>query len=69
MATIKATIYPEKQYWIGTFERTDKEGYAVARHIFGGEPSDQEIYRFVLDHYDDLKFERVKARKLLTQTQ
>lgn len=56
MSTIKATIFFEKRFWVGTFERTDKEGYAVARHIFGGEPSDPEIYDFVLNHYHELKF-------------
>ena len=56
MATIKATIFFEKCFWVGTFERTDKEGYAVARHIFGGEPSDPEIHEFVLTQYHELKF-------------
>lgn len=56
MATVKATIFFEKRFWVGTFERTDKEGYAVARHIFGGEPSDPEIHEFVLNHYVELKF-------------
>lgn len=60
MATIKATIFFEKRYWVGTFERTDKEGYAVARHIFGGEPSDPEIHEFVLNHYHELKFGELK---------
>jgi hypothetical protein len=56
MATIKVTICFEKRFWIGTFERTDKEGYAVAQHIFGAEPSDPEIYDFVITHYQELKF-------------
>jgi hypothetical protein len=56
MITIKATIFFEKRFWIGTFERTDKQGYAVARHIFGGEPTDPEIYEFVLKHYQELNF-------------
>lgn len=43
MATIKVTIFFEKRFWIGTFERMDKEGYAIARHVFGGEPTDPEI--------------------------
>lgn len=60
MATIQATIFFEKRFWVGTFERTDKAGYAVARHIFGGEPSDPEIFQFVLDHYQDLKFGQAK---------
>lgn len=56
MANIKATIFFDKRYWVGTFERTDKEGYAVARHIFGAEPADPEVYEFVLNHYQELKF-------------
>lgn len=60
MAIIKATIFFERRFWIGTFERTDKEGYAIARHIFGGEPSDPEIHEFVLNHYHELKFGEAK---------
>jgi hypothetical protein len=56
MANIKATIFFDKRYWVGTFERTDKEGYAVAKHIFGAEPADPEVYEFVLNHYQELKF-------------
>ena len=56
MAIIIATIFFEKRYWVGTFERTDKEGYAVARHIFGGEPTDPEVHEFVLNHFHELKF-------------
>ncbi len=56
MVNIKATIFFEGRYWVGSFERTDKEGYAVARHIFGGEPTDPEVYEFVLNHYQELQF-------------
>lgn len=67
MATIKATILFEKRFWMGIFERTDKEGYAVARHIFGGEPSDPEIYEFVLKHYHELKFGEMKELNIQIQ--
>lgn len=60
MAAIKATIFFDKRFWVGTFERTDKEGYAIARHIFGGEPSDPEVHAFVLEHYHELKFGKAK---------
>lgn len=60
MATIKATIFFDKRFWVGTFERVDREGYAVARHIFGAEPSDPEIHEFVLNHYHELKFGEAK---------
>lgn len=54
--TIKVTVQIENNLWIGLFERNDDEGYAVARKIFGGEPSDAELYDFVLTHFDELKF-------------
>jgi hypothetical protein len=60
MINIKATIFFDKRYWIGTFERTDKEGYALARHIFGAEPTDPEVYEFVLTHYQKLNFGELK---------
>lgn len=67
MAIIKATIFFEKCFWVGAFERTDKEGYAVARHIFGGEPSDAEVHEFVLNHYAELKFGEQKEVSLQIQ--
>lgn len=54
--TIKATILLEKSLWVGIFERTDKKNYAVARIIFGKEPTDPELYNFILTHYDELNF-------------
>src|SRR5262249_36682221 len=67
MATIKATIFFESRFWVGTFERTDKEGYAVARHIFGAEPSDPEVHDFVLNHYYELKFGEAKEINIQIQ--
>lgn len=54
--TIKVTVLIENSFWVGIFERNDSEGYAVARKIFGGEPTDPELYEFVLVHFDELKF-------------
>jgi len=67
MATVKATIFFDKRFWVGTFERTDKEGYAVARHIFSSEPSDPEVHEFVLNHYHELKFG--EAKEIIIQIQ
>src|ERR1700730_1641722 len=67
MATVKATIFFEKRFWIGTFERTDKEGYAIAKHIFGREPSDPEIHEFVLNHYHELEFGEAKEINIQIQ--
>lgn len=67
MATITATIFFEQKFWVGTFERTDKEGYAMARHIFGSEPSDTEVHEFVLNHYLELKFGELKNVEIKIQ--
>jgi hypothetical protein len=64
VVTIKATIFFDKRFWIGLFERIDKEGYRVARHVFGAEPSDREVYEFVLHNYKELKFGAPKEFKL-----
>ena len=44
MAIVNATIFFEKCFWVETFERTDKEGYAVARHILVQNP---QILKFM----------------------
>lgn len=64
MGATKATIILEKGLWVGLFERTDKEGYAVARHIFGAEPTDPEIHLFVLENYQELNFGEPKEFEL-----
>jgi len=51
-----ATIFFESPYWVGTFERIDSEGFAMARNIFGKEPLDAEVYEFVLYYIDKLNF-------------
>lgn len=54
--TIKVTVLIENSFWVGIFERNDSEEYAVARKIFGAEPTDAQLYEFVLIHFDELKF-------------
>lgn len=53
---IKVTVLLENAFWIGLFERTDTKGYAAARKIFGSEPTDTELYQFILNHYHELNF-------------
>ena len=53
---VKATVFFEMRHWVALFERTDKTGYAAAKHVFGNEPTDPEIYNFVINHYDKLHF-------------
>lgn len=56
IGSIKFSLVFEKQWWVGIFERVDDAGYAVAREIFGTEPTDPEIYEFILHNQGKLKF-------------
>lgn len=62
---IKVTLMLENNFWVGIFERNDLNGYAAARKIFGDEPTDPELYDFVLTHYDELKFTEPRHFKLI----
>lgn len=63
--TIKVTLLIENSFWVGLFERTDHDGYAAARKIFGGEPTDAELYDFVLKNYNELKFTEPQEFQLI----
>ena len=56
MGTSKLTILFEDPFWIGLYEREDDTGYAVCRIVFGGEPRDQEVYAYLLEHWRTLRF-------------
>lgn len=45
---MRLTIYFESPYWIGLLEEERDGLLYVGRHIFGAEPSDAEVYEFVL---------------------
>ncbi len=52
----KLTIYFEEPFWVGVFEELDGDKLSVCRMVFGAEPTDTEIYDFILRHYYHLKF-------------
>lgn len=62
---IKVTICPENALWVGIFERADEQGLAAARVIFGKEPTDPELYEWVLSNFDKLKFSTQQQFKLI----
>jgi hypothetical protein len=63
--TIKATVLLEGSFWVSLFERNSDEGYAVARKVFGSEPTDAQLYEFVLTNFDELKFTEPQEFKLI----
>ena len=57
------TVFFEGPFWAGVFERTAGGKLSVCKVTFGAEPKDQEVWEFILEHYDDLKFSpAVEAR-------
>ncbi|MEO8607883.1 MAG: YjdF family protein [Chloroflexota bacterium] len=54
---MRLTIYFASPYWIGLLEQELDGLLYVGRHIFGAEPSDAQVYDFVLHHMT-----RVQAR-------
>lgn len=52
----KCTVYFEDPFWVGVFEHQDEAGYALARVVFGGEPSDAELLQFCKKNFSALDF-------------
>ena len=56
MSMSKLTVRFENPFWVGIIEVEDEEGYRVARHVFGAEPTTPEVLRFVCDKWRELRF-------------
>ena len=50
------TVYHDGQFWVGLAEHVEDGGYGAARIVFGTEPSDEEILRFVTSEWEKLSF-------------
>ena len=50
------TVYHDGQFWVGLAEHVEDGRYGVARIVFGAEPSDEEILRFVVSKWEKLTF-------------
>ena len=52
----KLTVFFEEPFWVGVFERIENGKLSAAKVTFGAEPTDYEVYEFILKHYYDLRF-------------
>ena len=50
------TVYHDGQFWVGLAEHVEGGRYGAARIVFGAEPSDEEILRFVVSKWEKLPF-------------
>jgi len=53
---IRITVLFENPFWVGLLERSTQEGYSVAKKIFGSEPTNNEVYDFLLKQFNDFRF-------------
>lgn len=49
------TVYHDGQFWVGMVEYVEDGMLRVARVVFGAEPSNEEIYRWVLERWTSLR--------------
>ena len=56
MIKTKLTVYFNEPFWAEVFERTDSGRLSVCKITFGAEPTDAQIYAFILAHYNKLAF-------------
>lgn len=58
------TVYFEDPFWVGMIQRFDGNRLSVCKVTFGAEPTDAEIYAFLLKHFNDLQFTKpIKAEE------
>ena len=50
------TVFHDGQFWVGVIERNESGRFAVSKILFGAEPPNEEILRFVVEHWQDLDF-------------
>ena len=56
METIAFTVFFEDPFWVGVCERSSGGTYSCAKVTFGAEPSEAEVWAFMLERYDTLTF-------------
>ena len=48
------TVYHDGQFWVGVVEHVENDMLKVERVVFGAEPSNEEVYTWVLERYSSL---------------
>ena len=54
----KLTVFFDEPFWVGILERIEGDKLSVCKVTFGAEPTDAQIYAFLLSHYNKLQFSR-----------
>ena len=65
MSRIKSrlTVFFEEPFWVGVFEQETDGVMRAARVVFGAQPTDAEVFEFVLRHADRLRYGPAEKRR------
>ena len=66
-AQARLTVLFEDPFWVGLFERETAGCYCACKVTFGAEPRDFEVYQYILDRWNTLKFSPTLASSLPDQ--
>ena len=50
------TVFFDDPFWVGVYERISDGMLEVCKITFGAEPKDSEVYRFILQNWDKMRF-------------
>ncbi len=52
----KLTIFFEDPFWVGMIEETEHLSYRAAKIVFGTEPTDAQVYEYLMTNYGTWRF-------------
>ena len=52
----KLTVFFQEPFWVGLYERWTEGLLQVCKITFGAKPKDYQVYEFLLNHWDGLRF-------------
>lgn len=54
--SVRFCIFFDEPYWVGLFERHSRNKASYCRVVFGAEPSNIEVWNFILSRYHTLEY-------------
>ena len=66
-SSCKLTVLFQNQFWVGIFEDECENEYSVARVVLGSEPTEAQLYEFILKNYNQIPFKKIQSETFSTQ--
>ena len=64
----RLTVFFEDPFWVGVYERQTGRSYEACKITFGTEPRDYEVYGFLLENWNRLRFSPPVGQRKLART-